>query len=102
MTWGKKENQAKFSSWGVPSYGKWKKSSLPTKKSPTPPLKSTYRKCGKPTEKKVKTMKTPTPMNTKNVSQVSATTWDNYGLFEKVYSQVSFDRSFFLQHIFVF
>ena len=85
MTWGKKENKAKFSSWGFPSSGsKWKKSSLQTKKSPTPPLKSTYRKWGKPTEKKVDTRKTPTLMNTKNVSQVSATTWDNYGLFEKV------------------
>ena len=103
MTWGKKENKAKFSSWGFPSSGtKWKKSSLSTKKSLTPPLKSTYRKWGKPTEKKVKKMKTPTPMNTKNVSQVSATTWDNYGLFEKVYSQVSFDRSFFSSTYFCF
>ena len=101
MTWAKKENKEKFSSWGFPSSGsKWKypqtkKSSLPTKKSPTPPLKSTYRKWGKPTDKKVETMKTPTPMNLKNVSQVLATTWDNYGLFEKVYSQVSVYRSFF-------
>ena len=102
MTWAKKENPPKYSSWEGPGYGKWKKSSLPTKKSPTPPLKSTYRKWGKPTEKKVETMKTPTPMNTKNVSQVSATTWDNYDLFEKVYSQVSFDRSFFSSTYFCF
>ena len=99
----RKKNQAKYSSWGIPSSGtKWKKSSLPTKKSLTTPLKSTYRKWGKPTEKKVETMNTPTPMITKNVSQVSATTWNNYGFYEKVYSQVSFDRSFFLQRIFIF
>ena len=95
MTCGKKENKSKFSSWGFPSScSKWKKSSLPTKKSPNPP-----QKWGKPTVKKFEPIKT---LNTKNVSQVSATTWDNYGLIEKVYLQVSFDRCFYLQHIFVF
>ena len=86
MTWGKtmNEKKTKFPSWEFPkTCSKWKDSPLPTKKTTNPP-----RKCGKPTAKKFELIKT---LNTKDVSHVTSKTWNNYGLFEKVYSQVSFD-----------
>ena len=86
MTWGKTVNKkkSKFPSWEFPkTCSKWKDSPLPTKKTTNP-----SRKWGKPTTKKFEPIKT---LNTKDVSHVTSKTWKHYDLFEKVYSQVSFD-----------
>ena len=86
MMWGKtvNEKKSKYPSWEFPkTCGKWKDSPLPTKKTTNP-----SRKWGKPTTKKFEPTKT---LSTKNVSHVTSKTWNNYILFEKIYSQVSFD-----------
>ena len=76
MTWGKTVNvkKSKYPSWEFPqTCAKWKDSPLPSKKTTIPSRKW---------EK---------PLNTKDVSHVTSKTWKHYDLFEKVYSQVSFD-----------